>query len=88
MQGCLSRRSGDSQNVLDGCMEVIVLLTLVACLLAGCLLNEGAREPSSEQGKTPARYDEGTHATNRNAATGERGYHNKCYRLTVAPTRR
>ena len=25
---------------------------------------------------TPARYDEGTLATNHNATTGERGYHN------------
>ena len=52
------------------------LCSLLACLLAGCLLNEGARESSSRQTITPARCDEETLATNHNAATGERGYHN------------
>ena len=47
-----------------------------SCLLARCLLNEGATESSSRQAITPARYDEGTLATNHNAATGETGYHN------------
>ena len=50
---------------------------LVACLLAGCLLNKGARESSSRQAITPARYDEGILATNHNATTGERGHHNR-----------
>ena len=31
---------------------------------------------SEKQAITPARYDEGTIATNHNTATGERGYHN------------
>ena len=43
-------------------------LVLVACLLAGCL--EGAREVSSRQAITPARYDGGTLATNHNTAQG------------------
>ena len=51
-------------------------LYLVACSLAGgCLLNEGPRESLSRQATTPARYDEGTLATDYNSATGERGYH-------------
>ena len=54
----------------------IGLLRLVYCLLAGCLLNERARESSSRQAITPARYDGGTLATNHNAARGERGCHN------------
>ena len=49
---------------------------LVAACLARCLLNEGARHSSERQAITPARYDEGTLATNDNAGTGERGYHN------------
>ena len=49
----------------------IRLLRSFACLLVGCLLNEGAREFSSRQTITPARYDEGTLATNHNADTGE-----------------
>ena len=43
----------------------------ISCLVAGCLLNEGARESSSRQA-TPPKYDEGTLATNYTAATGER----------------
>ena len=49
---------------------------VLACLLARCLLNEGARESSSRQATTPARYEEGTLVTNQNAGKGERGYHN------------
>ena len=49
-----------------------------------CLLNEGARDSSVRQAIAPARYegmmirgyDEGTLATNNNAAEGEGGYHN------------
>ena len=55
----------------------IWLLRLVACLPAGCLVNEGARESSSRLAVTPAKYHEGTLATNHNATTGERGYHDK-----------
>ena len=51
-------------------------LELVAVCLARCLLNEGATLSSEKQAIAPARYDEGTIATTRNAATGERGYHN------------
>ena len=40
------------------------------------LLDEGARLSSERQAIMPARYDEGTMATNHNAATWERGYHN------------
>ena len=47
---------------------------LRACF--GCILNEGARESSSRQAITPARYDEGTLATNHNAAKGKGGYRN------------
>ena len=42
-------------------------LVLVACLLAGRLLSEGARESSPRQAITPARHDEGTLAKNHNA---------------------
>ena len=73
MQVCFWLCSGHSHKVLDGCLERCSCL--LSCLLAGCLLNEGARESSSRQAITPARYDEGTLATNHNAATGERGYH-------------
>ena len=64
------------------------MLRLVACLPAGCLLNEGARESSSRQVITPARYDEGTFATNHKAATAKRGYHNITgfYELKLAAT--
>ena len=41
-------------------------------MLAGCLLNEGARESLSRQVITPARYDEGTLDTYHNATAGER----------------
>ena len=77
MQGCFWLCSpGHSHNALDGCLEEIV--ASISCLLAGCLLNEEVRESSSKQAITPAKYDEGTLATDRNAATGERGYRNKC----------
>ena len=46
------------------------------CLLARYPLDEGARISSERQAITPARFDGGTLATNHNAATGERGYHN------------
>ena len=74
-RGASGSAQAHSHNVLDGCLEDIVLGS-VACLLVGCLLNKGATESSSRQAITPARYDEGTLATNHNAATGERGYHN------------
>lgn len=45
--------------MLDGCLEVIV--ACISCLLVGCfLVNEGARESSSGQAITLARYDEET----------------------------
>ena len=37
----------------------------------------GDRILTSRQAMTPARYEEGTLATNHNAATRGRGYHNK-----------
>ena len=52
------------------------IIKIVAACLARCLLNEGARCSSAKQAITPVRYDEGTIATNHDAATGERGYHN------------
>ena len=54
-----------SHMVLDGCLEV-VLYCYTSYLLAGCLLNEGARESSSRQAITPVRYGEGTSTTNHN----------------------
>ena len=48
---------------------------LLACLLAGCLMNEGARKSSYRQAITPAKYDEGTCTTNHNAAARKRTYH-------------
>ena len=60
---------------------------LVACLLAGCLLNKGARESSSRQAITPARYDEGKLATNHNTATEERGYNNTSVGYIALPVR-
>ena len=54
-------------------------VVLVAVCLARCLLNEGARRSSEKQAITPARYDEGTNATNHNAATGERDTIAKTY---------
>ena len=65
-----------THKALGGCLGELQLLGLVASLFAGCHLNEGAGESSSRQAITPARYDEGTHATNHNSATGERGYQN------------
>ena len=52
------------------------LLGLLTCLLAGCLLHDGARQSSSRQALaiTPARFDEVTLGTNHNAVTRERGY--------------
>ena len=44
------------------------LLVVVACF-ARSLPNEGARRSSEKQAITPARYDEGTIATNFNATT-------------------
>ena len=77
MRECLWLCSGHSHKVLDGRLEVIIsCIAVVGSLLAGCLLNEGARESSSRQAITPARYDEGTLAANHNAATGGRRYHN------------
>ena len=52
------------------------LLRLVDCSLAGCLLNEGARESSSRQAITSVKHDEGTLATDQSAATVDRGYRN------------
>ena len=75
MEGCLWLCSGHSHKVLHGCLEVIVSSIINCCVLSGYLVNEGARESSSRQAITPARYD-GTLATNHNAAIGERGYHN------------
>ena len=50
------------------------MLILVVCLLAGCLLNKGARESPIRAGEDAlAWYAEGRFATNHNAATGERG---------------
>ena len=68
--------SGSGQVTPTSCLTGVLgscsCLCLVACLLAGCLLNEGARESSSGQAITPARYDEGSPATsNHNAAIGE-----------------
>ena len=57
------------------CLYIIIVVS-AACLLAGCLLDEGAIKSTSRQAITPARYNEGTPATHRNAATGERGYRN------------
>ena len=55
-------------------------------VIGSCISCCSPRQMSSErwgealtrkrQAITPARYDEGTLATNHNAATGERGYHN------------
>ena len=69
---------GHSHKVLDGCVEekYIIVACIINCLLAGCLLREGARQYSPRQAITPARYDEGTLVTNDDAATEERGYHN------------
>ena len=47
-----------------------VVACLVACLLAGYFVNEGARGSSSRQAITPAKYDEETLATNHNAVQG------------------
>ena len=77
MRECLWLCSGHSHKVLDGRLEVIIsCIAVVGSLLAGCLLNEGARESSSRQAITPARYDEGILATKHNAAIGEKGCHN------------
>ena len=54
----------------------VLSLVVVAVCLARCLLNEGARSSSERQAITPAKYDDGGIATNRNAATGEGGYRN------------
>ena len=64
---------GHSRKVLEGCHSRI---TVDARVLAGCLLNEGARHSSARQAIMRARYDEGTLATNRNAATREKRCHN------------
>ena len=55
-------------------LEVIEALDMVATCLARSLVNEGARHSSERQAIRPARYGEGTLATDHNAATGDRGY--------------
>ena len=56
-------------------LEVIVVVAFVACLLAECLLNEGARDSTPRQAMTPSRCDEGILATNNGntATTGREG---------------
>ena len=73
LQVTIKTFSSITHKVLDKCLEVVVVY--ISSLLAGCLLNKGARGSSFRQATTPARYDEGTLATNHNAATGRRGYH-------------
>ena len=70
----------------DYCQQVdtfgSALVTQTRCLTvldARCLTNEGERRSSERQAITPARYDEGAIATDQNAATGERGYHNNIF---------
>ena len=74
-------------SLTQGAWKVIILVLSVACLLVGCLLNEGARHSSAKQGRRqrlPGMM-RGTLATNLNAATGERRYHNKWKNITGIP---
>ena len=72
MLALMTMRCGHLHKVLEG----YIVLVVVACLLAGCLVNEGAKYSSARQAIAPARYDEGALATNHKAATGGRGYLN------------
>ena len=74
MHGCFGSAQVTHTRCLTGAWRDVA--APISCLLAGCFLNEGARESLSRLAITPAKYDEGTLATNHNAATGERGYHN------------
>ena len=61
-------------GVLDGCLEVIVIIACISCCLPDAIskrrgetiaVREGARQSPSGQAITPARYEEGTLATSK-----------------------